>query len=40
MHIDPAARSPGENYKLLTNIVVPRPIAWVSSVFSSRAATQ
>ena len=32
MHIDPAFQSPGESYKLLTNIVVPRPIAWVSSL--------
>lgn len=32
MHIDPALHSSGENYKLLTNIVVPRPIAWVTTV--------
>lgn len=31
MNIDPAAHSAGQNYKLLTNIVVPRPIAWVTS---------
>lgn len=31
MHIDPAAHSASHNYKLLTNIVVPRPIAWVTS---------
>ncbi len=31
MHIDPADLSVAENYKLLTNLVVPRPIAWVSS---------
>lgn len=32
MHFDPALHSSTENYKLLTNIVVPRPIAWVSTV--------
>jgi len=32
MHIDPAQHNPSESYKLLTNLVVPRPIAWVSSV--------
>lgn len=32
MHIDPARLSANENYKLLTNIVVPRPIAWVSTL--------
>jgi len=31
MHIDPAANSAINNYKLLTNLVVPRPIAWVTS---------
>ena len=31
MNIDPAAHSASHNYKLLTNIVVPRPIAWVTS---------
>lgn len=31
MNIDPAAHSASHNYKLLTNIVVPRPIAWVGS---------
>ncbi len=31
MQIDPAANSPADNYKLLTNLVIPRPIAWVSS---------
>ena len=30
--IDPAAQTPRENYFLLTNLVVPRPIAWVSSL--------
>lgn len=32
MQIDPALQSPADSYKLLTNIVVPRPIAWVSSL--------
>ena len=32
MHIDPAHQTKGDNYKLLTNLVVPRPIAWVTSV--------
>lgn len=31
MNIDPADHSAAENYKLLTNLVVPRPIAWVTS---------
>lgn len=31
MHIDPLQLSTAENYKLLTNLVVPRPIAWISS---------
>lgn len=30
--IDPATQSARENYYLLTNLVVPRPIAWVSSL--------
>jgi flavin reductase (DIM6/NTAB) family NADH-FMN oxidoreductase RutF len=32
MQIDPALHSPADNYKLLTNVVVPRPIAWVTSM--------
>lgn len=32
MQIDPALHSNAENYKLLTNLVVPRPIAWVSTI--------
>jgi flavin reductase (DIM6/NTAB) family NADH-FMN oxidoreductase RutF len=32
MQIDPSLHSVAENYKLLTNLVVPRPIAWVTSV--------
>jgi flavin reductase (DIM6/NTAB) family NADH-FMN oxidoreductase RutF len=31
MQIDPATTAPLDNYKLLTNLVVPRPIAWVTS---------
>ena len=31
MQIDPANESPATSYKLLTNLVVPRPIAWVTS---------
>jgi len=31
MQIDPAQQSAADSYKLLTNLVVPRPIAWVSS---------
>lgn len=31
MQIDPASHSASDNYKLLTNLVVPRPIAWVTS---------
>lgn len=32
MKIDPSQNTHAENYKLLTNLVVPRPIAWVTSV--------
>jgi flavin reductase (DIM6/NTAB) family NADH-FMN oxidoreductase RutF len=31
MHIDPRLNSAGDNYKLLVNLVVPRPIAWVTT---------
>ena len=31
MHIDPQSNTTQDNYKLLTNLVVPRPIAWVTS---------
>lgn len=31
MHIDPATLATSDSYKLLTNLVVPRPIAWVTS---------
>jgi flavin reductase (DIM6/NTAB) family NADH-FMN oxidoreductase RutF len=32
MQIDPALHAAADNYKLITNLVVPRPIAWVSSL--------
>ncbi len=32
MQIDPALHDGAVNYKILTNVVVPRPIAWVSSL--------
>jgi flavin reductase (DIM6/NTAB) family NADH-FMN oxidoreductase RutF len=35
MQIDPATHSIADGYKLLTNLVVPRPIAWVTSVSPS-----
>ena len=31
MQIDPSLHSVADNYKLLTDLVVPRPIAWVTS---------
>jgi flavin reductase (DIM6/NTAB) family NADH-FMN oxidoreductase RutF len=31
MQIDPSLQKKSDNYKLLTNLVVPRPIAWVTS---------
>lgn len=31
MQLDPALQSAADNYKLLTNLVVPRPIAWVTT---------
>ena len=37
MQIDPFQQSAPDNYKLLTNLVVPRPIAWVTSVNASGA---
>lgn len=35
MQIDPALHAKADNYKLLTNLVVPRPIAWVTSQSAS-----
>jgi flavin reductase (DIM6/NTAB) family NADH-FMN oxidoreductase RutF len=32
MQIDPLLQTHRDNYKLLTNLVVPRPIAWVTSL--------
>lgn len=32
MQIDPSLIAPPDNYKILTNLVVPRPIAWVSTI--------
>ena len=32
MHIDPTSNTSEHNYKLLTNLVVPRPIAWITSL--------
>jgi flavin reductase (DIM6/NTAB) family NADH-FMN oxidoreductase RutF len=31
VQFDPTLQSKAENYKLLTNLVIPRPIAWVTS---------
>ena len=35
MQIDPSLNAEADNYKLLTNLVVPRPIAWVTSLSKS-----
>lgn len=32
MQIDPALHATAENYRILTNVVVPRPIAWITSL--------
>ncbi len=32
MQIDPSTNPSSDNYKVLTNLVVPRPIAWVTSL--------
>ena len=32
MQIDPEIHSAAENYKVLSNLVIPRPIAWVSTI--------
>ena len=32
MQIDPALHTKADNYKLITNLVVPRPIAWVTTL--------
>ena len=38
MHIDPQTIDPAAVYKLLISSVVPRPIAWVSSLDSAGVA--
>jgi flavin reductase (DIM6/NTAB) family NADH-FMN oxidoreductase RutF len=35
MHVDPKTLSADETYKLLTGVVVPRPVAWVTSLAAS-----
>jgi flavin reductase (DIM6/NTAB) family NADH-FMN oxidoreductase RutF len=35
MQIDPLLQTKQDNYKLLTNLVVPRPIAWITSLNSA-----
>ena len=35
MHLDPKSLSADETYKLLTGVVVPRPIAWVTTLSPS-----
>jgi len=32
MHVDPKTLSADESYKLLTGVVVPRPVAWVTTI--------
>ena len=32
VNIDPSRHSAADNYKLLTNLVIPRPIAWITSL--------
>jgi len=32
MQIDPSRHTKADNYKVLTNLVVPRPIAWITSL--------
>jgi len=32
MQIDPSLQSTADNYKILTNLVIPRPIAWVTTM--------
>jgi flavin reductase (DIM6/NTAB) family NADH-FMN oxidoreductase RutF len=35
MHVDPKTLSAEESYKLMTGVVVPRPVAWVTSLSPS-----
>src|ERR1700733_13745405 len=39
MQIDPSIQAKADNYKMLTNLVVPRPIAWVTSVSQAGVIT-
>ena len=32
MHVDPNTLSAEESYKLMTGVVVPRPVAWVTTL--------
>ena len=32
MHVDPKTLSADESYKLMTGVVVPRPVAWVTTI--------
>ena len=32
MQIDPSLHTNADNYKVLTNLVVPRPIVWITSL--------
>jgi len=36
MQIDPSLQTHADNYKLLTSLAVPRPIAWITSVSQTR----
>lgn len=35
MHVDPKSLSAEESYKLMTGVVVPRPVAWVTTLSAS-----
>jgi len=37
MDIDPKSRTPEETYKLITGMIVPRPVAWITSLSSNGA---
>jgi hypothetical protein len=32
MEIDPQRRTSEDNYKLITGLIVPRPIAWITAL--------
>jgi hypothetical protein len=38
MHVDPKSLSADESYKLMTGVVVPRPVAWVNSARRAAAS--